>query len=61
MRRIIYFSKDDKAYHDMLNKIDAFFKENTESEDQNSNFLMISSEISDADLESVSMLKCAWE
>ena len=28
MRRIIYFSKDDKAYHDMLNKIDAFFKEN---------------------------------
>ena len=28
MRRIIYFSKDDKAYHDMLNKIDTFFKEN---------------------------------
>ena len=28
MRRIIYFSKYDLAYHDMLNKIDTFFKEN---------------------------------
>ena len=28
MRRIIYFSKDDLAFHDMLNKIDVFFKEN---------------------------------
>ena len=28
MRRIIYFSKNDLAYHDMLNKIDVFFKEN---------------------------------
>ena len=27
MRRIIYFSKDDLAFHDMLNKIDTFFKE----------------------------------
>lgn len=28
MRRIIYFSKNDLAYHDMLNKIDVFLKEN---------------------------------
>ena len=28
MRRIIYFSKYDLAYNDMLNKIDTFFKEN---------------------------------